>query len=117
MVLVHPAAGGELTDDGLVQFAPRGVVDGFEAGVREFQLGLLEGAGDALVVAGEPLGVDEEAEALVEGEARELGVLLLLAPRVGHGVELESLQLLHGRGRQPCVGGSARVGATAGSGV
>jgi len=32
--------------------------------------------GDALVVPGEPLGVDEQAEALVEGEARQLGVLL-----------------------------------------
>ena len=70
----------------------------------EFQLGLLEGAGDALVVAGEPLGVDEQAEALVEAEARQLGVLLLLGPGVGHGVELELLQLVQGRGGQHAGG-------------
>jgi hypothetical protein len=78
----------------LFELAPGRIVDSLEAGVGEFQLGLFEGAGEALVLPGQPLGVDEQAEALVEGETRHLGVLLLLAPRVGHGVELEVLQLL-----------------------
>ena len=53
-------------------------------------------AAQALVLAGEPLGVDEEAEALVEGQARQLGGVLLLGPRLGHGLELEGLELLDG---------------------
>jgi hypothetical protein len=100
VVLLHPAAGGELADDGLVELTPRRVVDRFETGVGQLQLGLLEGTGDALVVAGEPLGIDEQAEALVEAQARQRGVLLLLGPGVGHGVELEGLQLVQGRGGQ-----------------
>src|SRR4029450_2271223 len=53
-----------------------------------------------LCCARAPPGVDEDPDALVEGKARHLGVLLLLAPRVGHGVELQVLQFLQGWGRQ-----------------
>ena len=65
---------------------------------RELELGLLQGAGEALVLAGEPLGLDEEAEALVEGEGRHVGLVLLLGPRGGHGGELERVEFLE-RGR------------------
>ena len=81
LVLVDPAAGGELADDGLVELAPGGVVDGLDAGLREFELGLLQGAGEALVLAGEPLGVDEQAEALVEGEGGQLGAAAVARSR------------------------------------
>jgi hypothetical protein len=104
VVLLHPAAGGELADDGLVELAAGRIVDGFQTGVRKLQLGLLEGASHALVVAGEPLGVDEQAETLVEGQARQLGVLVLLGPGVGHGVELEGLQLVQSSGRSASDG-------------
>ena len=89
-----PAAGGELADDGLVELAAGRVVDGLDARLRELELGLLQGAGEALVLAGAPLGLDEEAEALVEGEGGEVGLLLLRGPGRGHGVELEGLEFL-----------------------
>jgi len=38
----------------------------------------LEGAGEALVLPRAPLGVDEECEAFVKREGRQLGLLLLL---------------------------------------
>ena len=98
LVLLDPAAGGELADDGLVELAPGRVVDRLEARVREFELGLLEGAGEALVLAGAPLGVDEQGEAFVEGEGAQVGVLLLLRPGRRHGGELEGLELFEGRG-------------------
>src|SRR5207245_9540309 len=66
VVFLDPAAGGELADDGFVELAAGRIVDGFETRLRELELGLLQGAGEALVFAGEPLGFDEEAEALVE---------------------------------------------------
>jgi hypothetical protein len=59
LVLLDPAARGELADDGLVELAARGIVNGLETGLRQLELGLLEGAGQALVLAGEPLGIDE----------------------------------------------------------
>ena len=98
LVLVDPAAGGELADHGLVELAAGRVVDGLEAGVRQLELGFLEGAGQALVLPGQPLGVDEQAEAFIEAEGGQLGVLLLLGPGLGHGRQLEGVQLVEGRG-------------------
>ena len=57
---------------------------------------------EALVLAGEPLG-DEQSEALVEGQAGEIGRVLLVGPGLGHGRELEGLELLEG-GRGEHVG-------------
>jgi hypothetical protein len=100
VVLGDPAAGGELADDGLVELAPGRVVDGLDARLRELELGLLQGPYEARVLPGAPLGLDEEAEALVEGEGGEIGLLLLRGPGRGHGVELEGLELFHCRGGQ-----------------
>src|SRR5207253_5399067 len=44
LVVLDPATSGELADDGFVELAPRGIVDRLEARLREFQLGVLEGA-------------------------------------------------------------------------
>jgi len=99
LVILDPAAGGELPDDRLVELAAGRIVDGFEAGLRELQLRLLQGAGEARVLPGALLGLDEEAEALVEGERGQVGLVLLLRPRGGHGGELEGVELLE-RGRR-----------------
>ncbi len=96
-MLLHPPAGGELADDALVELPAGRIIDGLDAGVRELELGLLQGPGEPLVLAGEPLGVDEQAEALIEAVTARLGMLLLLGPGGGHGGELEGLQLLHCR--------------------
>src|SRR5262249_25159163 len=85
LMLGDPAAGGELADEGLVELAPGRVVDGLEARLAEFELGLLEGAREALVLAGPPLGVDEEGEAFVEAEGGQLRVLLLGGAGRGRG--------------------------------
>ena len=90
-MLVDPPARGELADDGLVQLAPGGIVDGLHAGLRQLELGFLQGAGDALVVAGQPLGVDEQAEALIEGQRGGGGVLLLVGPGLRHSRQLEGV--------------------------
>jgi hypothetical protein len=39
-------------------------------------------------------GLDEEAEALVEGEGGHVGLVLLLRPRGRHGGELEGVEFL-----------------------
>jgi hypothetical protein len=66
--------------------------------VGELELGLLQRTGQALVLAGEPLGIDEQPEPLIEAERGELGVLLLLGPGLGHGRQFEGVQLVEGRG-------------------
>ena len=53
-MLGDPAAGGELADDGLVEFPAGGIVDGFDAGLRQLELGVLEGAGQTLVLPRQP---------------------------------------------------------------
>src|SRR5262245_17671836 len=94
LVLVDPAAGGELADDGLVQLAAGWVVDGLDARVRQLELGFLQGPSQALVLPAEPLGVDEQAEPFIEAEGDEFGVLLLLGPGLGHARQLEGVQLV-----------------------
>src|SRR5262245_39109171 len=101
LMLVDPAAGGELADDAddaLVELAAGRVVNGLDAGVRQLELGLVQRAGQALVLAGEPLGVDEQAAALIEAEGAEFSILLLLAPGLGQGRQLEGMQLVQRRG-------------------
>jgi hypothetical protein len=61
--------------------------------VRELELGVAERPAQALVLAGTPLGVDEQGEALIEAEGGELRVLGLGGPGRRHGGELEGLQL------------------------
>jgi hypothetical protein len=64
--------GGDLADDGLVELTPGWVVDGLNARLRELELGLLQGA--AQVLPGGPLGLDEQAEAVVECPRGEIGL-------------------------------------------
>ena len=93
-MLLDPATGGELADHGFVELAACRIVDRFDARLRELELGFLQGAGEAFVLPGEPLGLDEEPEALVEGEGRHVGLVLLLRPRRRHGGELERVEFL-----------------------
>jgi len=88
LVLGDPLTGRQLADQGLVDDAPVIVVEVLEAGAAELEVGLLDVALEAGVVAGEPLGVDEEAEALVEAEAGVVGLGLLFDPRRGEAVAL-----------------------------
>jgi hypothetical protein len=98
LVFRHPAAGGELADDGFVELTPRRVVDRLEARLREFQFGVLQGAREAFVLPRAPLGVDEQGKAFVKGERGHVGLLLLLRPGRRHGGEFEGLKLFECRG-------------------
>ena len=98
LVLGDPAAGGELADHGLVELPAGRIVDGLDTGLRQLELGFLEGPGQAFVLPGEPLGVDEQPEPLIEAERRQFGVVLLFGPGLGHGRQFESVQLVEGRG-------------------
>jgi len=100
VVLLHPAAGGELADHGLVEFPARRVVDVLDAGVAELQLRLLERPRESLVLPAQPLRVDEHPEPLLEGQLLQLGVLLLLDPGGRQRIEPQQPELFHRRFRQ-----------------
>jgi hypothetical protein len=79
------------------------VVDVLDTGVAELELRLLERPGEPLVLAAQPLRVDEHPQPLVEGQLLHLGVLLLLGPGDRQGIEPQQPELLHRRFRQHVV--------------
>jgi len=93
--LGDPGAGAERQDLLAVEPAGVGEVDGLEGG-RMAQLGGAQPPLELALLAGRPLGVDEEAEAFLEAEAGGLGRLELLLPGVGHRAELHGVELVEG---------------------
>ena len=78
-----------------VEPAGVGEVDGLERG-RMSQLGGAEPPLELALLAGRPFGVDEQAEAFLEGEGGGLVGLELVVAGVGHGAELHGIQLVEG---------------------
>ena len=87
VALGDPGAGAEGEDLLAVEATRVGEVDGLERG-REAELGGVESPLQLALLAGGPLGVDEESETLLEGERGGLVGLHLLAAGVGHGAGL-----------------------------
>jgi hypothetical protein len=102
-MLLHPAAARELTHDRLVELALGGIVDVLDASGRHLQFRLPQRPPDASVLAVEPLCVDEQPEALVEGEARDVRLRLLLSPRGHHSFQPHRFELLRRRFCQHAV--------------
>ena len=96
VMLDNPASDGELPDHGAIQAASRGVVEIFETRVRNAQLRLLQSPRQRAIVAKELLGVDEHAEALVEGEGRHRRILVLRDVGVGHGAQAQRAESVAG---------------------
>ena len=87
MVLGHPAAGGELADDGLVEFAAGRGVDRLDARLRELEIGVVKGPDEAAVFPGRPLGLDEQREAVVlDVFVRPYALATRPAPGVDSGI-------------------------------
>lgn len=61
------------------------------------QLGFLQHAAQASVVARKPLGINEETEALVEGERGKVGLSLLCGPALRHRVKAQRLEFFNRR--------------------
>jgi len=96
-LLEHPGPARQLVQRRPRQPPGRARFDVLDAGVGEAQLGVLEQPGEPAVIAGEVLGVDQQREALVEGELAHPRVLVLLLPREGHRPQPHGEQLLHRR--------------------
>ena len=116
MVLDDPAAGGELSDQRPIEFAAGRVVEILETRVRNPELRFFEPAGELAIVPREVLGLDEQADALVETERPDRRVLELRAVGVGHRAEMEGAQAVEGRFGQHGRSPSGLVGSTRGHG-
>jgi hypothetical protein len=81
LMLAHPAAGRELSNDGLVELSLAWEVDPLDARLRDPELRVAKVPREASVLAREHLGVDEQRETLIEREREGVGRLVLLEPR------------------------------------
>ena len=90
---IHAGAQGQ--DLLAVELTGMGEVDGFEGGGMT-QLGGAKPAVELALLAGRPLGVDEEAEAFLEAEGGGLVGPELVVAGVGHGAELHGVELVEG---------------------
>ena len=93
MALGDPRAGSKRQDLLAVEPAGVGEVDGFERR-RVAQLRGMEAALQLALLAGGPLGVDEQPEALLEAERGGLVGLQLLLEGVGHRAQLHGVELV-----------------------
>ena len=95
VAILDEAAVGEAEYLLAVEMARVLEVDVLDRG-RVAQLRRAEPLGELALLAREPLGVDEKAEPLVEGQLGVLGRAELLPHRVGHARELHCVHLVQG---------------------
>jgi hypothetical protein len=95
VVVADPLAAGEPEDEALVQPAWGPEVD-ILRGSREVELGRLEQPREAAVVAERGLALDEEGEAVLEGEPVQVGHAHLFVEGLGHAGEAELVQAFEG---------------------
>jgi hypothetical protein len=95
VTLPHPLVCGEAGDEGLIQSPWMPIVEIFEAGGLA-QLGLAQARGQPPVFPLRALAVDQELEALLEGEGRDVGHLELLDEGLIHTSESQGLQFVEG---------------------
>jgi hypothetical protein len=99
MLLPHPLAGGEAGHEGLIQAPGMPIVDIFDAG-RLAQLGLAPARGQAPVFPLRAFAVEEEPQALLEGEGCDVRPLALLDESLIHTREAQGLEFVEGRRRE-----------------
>ena len=93
--LADPVAAGEAGELGAIEPAAGAVVDVLEAGAL-LELRELQQAREPTILAVDDLAIDQQREALFEGEARGRALGELLGQRGGHAVELEPVQCIEG---------------------
>jgi hypothetical protein len=87
-----PLAGGEGCDLALVQAAGGFVIDVLDAGGGHFEASAAQQTGAALIVAVKPFAIDDERDALLDGERLDSRIALLLLDGGDHAVELEGFE-------------------------
>ncbi len=105
LMVTDPVGAGQAQDDGAIQ-APWGAEVEVLDGGREAELGLSQQPGETPILADRSLALDEEGEAVLEGEALDIGHGLLFIECIGHAGEAEFAELgeglfkKHGSGSQ-----------------
>ena len=91
-----PAACSELADLRAVDFTLRRKIDVLHAGVRDPELRVTQRCGESFILALQPFGIDDHAEAFIEGELVHIRFPGLISPGRCHRVESHRLKLLGG---------------------
>jgi hypothetical protein len=97
LVAGNPLAGGELPQQSPLDAAAAVGADILQARLRDAEMGLLEAPVQEPALAGEVLGLDQEAEAFVEAETGETRILELGAIGLCHGPEAQGEETVDGR--------------------
>ena len=104
LVIADPLTAGEPQHERALQTAGRPEVDVFDRG-REVELGYLQEPREAPVVTDRDLPLEQEGQAVLEGEALDVGHSELLLEGVGHAGEAQLVELVEGllgqHGRPP----------------
>jgi len=96
VLVMDPLTTGELGDLGALEPTGVTVVDVFYTGGGDAQPGGSEQAAQAAVVAGEEFAIEQQREALVEGELMGLGLGELLLEGLGHAGQAQGVQPVEG---------------------
>ncbi len=105
LMVTDPVRAGQAQDDRTIEAARGAQVEILDGG-REPELGLAQQPGEAPILADRNLPLDEEGEAVLEGEALDIGHGLLFIECIGHAGEAEFAELgegllkKHGSGSQ-----------------
>ena len=103
LMVTDPIAPNESKDYGAIQ-APWGAEVQILNGGWEAELGLAEQPGKAAILANRSFPLDEESEAILEGEALDVGHGLLFIEGLGHASETEFTELGEGLFKKHVLG-------------
>src|SRR6266704_1036226 len=96
LVVAHPIASGQSAHELTIQTTGMLIVDIFDDAAF-LQAGRAKTMRECAVLFPQPLLVDEQAEALLEGKLAHVGVFQLSAEGIGHSVQFHGVQFLDRR--------------------
>jgi hypothetical protein len=95
LVLSDPVTGQEIHHNRFIDPPGSSVINVLDRGLK-LELGLLEETFKAIILLPGPLAIHEDAEAFIEGEILEGGLLYLFFKPLGHPEELHGIEFIEG---------------------
>ena len=95
-MVLDPFAGADLLDLSSFETAVKGVVDVFQAGVGELELGSFEAPGQSPVFLPGPLTFDQQRQAFLKLLFEDAGLLALFFQGLGHAFQAHGPQFFQG---------------------
>ena len=88
-MVLHPFASADLLDLSPFETAVKGVIDVFQAGVGQLELGSFEASGQRPVFFPGPLAFDQQGQAFLKLQFEYVGLPALFFQGLGHAVQAQ----------------------------